>query len=38
MGFGGRIVMGGSCDEAREEHGKSLDELFKEVFRCSVNC
>ena len=30
----GRIVQAGSVDAAREETGKSLDELFREVFRC----
>ena len=30
----GRIVQGGVVDEVREEQGKSLDELFREVFRC----
>ncbi len=35
MGFGGQIVMSGVADEVRAEHGKSLDELFREVFRCS---
>ena len=34
MGKGGEILMSGSADEARETHGKSLDELFKEVFAC----
>ena len=34
IGFGGEIVMSGNCDEVREENGKSLDELFREVFRC----
>lgn len=34
MAKGGEIVRSGSCDEAREESGKSLDELFKEVFKC----
>ncbi len=33
----GRIAMAGNADEARETHGKSLDELFREVFRCSRN-
>ena len=37
MGFGGRILMAGSADAVREEHGKSLDELFREVFKCSRN-
>ncbi|MBQ3287279.1 MAG: ABC transporter ATP-binding protein [Firmicutes bacterium] len=30
----GRIVMEGGVDELREESGKSLDALFREVFRC----
>jgi ABC-2 type transport system ATP-binding protein len=34
LGKGGEIIMSGNCDEARAEHGKSLDELFREVFRC----
>ena len=34
MGYGGQVLMSGSVDKAREEHGKSLDELFKEVFAC----
>ena len=34
LGFGGRILMSGNAEEARNESGKSLDELFKEVFRC----
>lgn len=33
----GRIAMYGDADAAREEHGKSLDMLFREVFRCSRN-
>ncbi len=37
MGFGGRILMAGNADAVREEHGKSLDELFREVFKCSRN-
>ena len=32
--FGGQIVMSGNAEEARNQSGKSLDELFKEVFRC----
>ena len=35
MGYGGYIIMSGSADEVRAEKGKSLDELFREVFRCS---
>ena len=34
---GGKIAMSGNADEAREAYGKSLDELFREVFRCSRN-
>ncbi len=34
MGYGGQIMMSGNAEEARNETGKSLDELFKEVFRC----
>lgn len=30
----GRIVMEGGVDELREQSGKSLDALFREVFRC----
>ena len=30
----GRIVRQGTVDEVREETGKSLDDLFREVFRC----
>ena len=34
MGYGGQIMMSGNTEETRNETGKSLDELFKEVFRC----
>ena len=34
MGYGGQILMSGVADDVREESGKSLDELFREVFRC----
>ncbi len=34
MGKGGQIVLAGVCDEVRAERGKSLDELFREVFKC----
>lgn len=37
LGFGGRILLSGNADDVRAEHGKSLDALFKEVFRCSAN-
>ena len=32
--YQGNVVRSGSADAAREETGKSLDELFREVFRC----
>ena len=35
--FRGNIVQSGSVDEVREKNGKSLDELFREVFRCLPN-
>ncbi|MBQ9976294.1 MAG: ABC transporter ATP-binding protein [Clostridia bacterium] len=34
IGFGGTIVRSGNAEETRNETGKSLDELFREVFRC----
>lgn len=34
LGFGGTILRAGNAEETRNEYGKSLDELFKEVFRC----
>ena len=34
IGFGGNIILSGNCDEVRAETGRSLDELFREVFRC----
>ena len=33
----GKIAMHGNADEVREQHGMSLDQLFREVFRCSKN-
>ena len=30
----GKIVIDGEVDEIRERHGKSIDSLFREVFRC----
>jgi len=33
----GKIAMYGNADETREAYGKSLDALFREVFRCSAN-
>lgn len=35
--YGGKILRKGSVDKVREESGKSLDELFKEDFRCLGN-
>ncbi len=37
LGFGGKVLLGGDAEKAREESGKTLDELFREVFRCSQN-
>ena len=37
MDHGGVIRLAGVADEVRAEHGKSLDELFREVFKCSRN-
>lgn len=34
MGYEGYILLSGSADEVREREGKSLDELFREVFKC----
>ena len=34
----GKVIRNGSADEVREATGKSLDELFREVFRCLPNC
>lgn len=33
MGYGGKILLSGEADSTRETYGKSLDEIFKEVFR-----
>ncbi len=30
----GKVVLSGSVDEIREEEGKSIDNLFREVFKC----
>ncbi len=32
--WNGHVVRSGLVDEVREESGKSLDELFREVFKC----
>ena len=34
MGWGGEILRAGNADRVREGTGKTLDELFREVFRC----
>lgn len=34
LSFGGEVLKVGNAEETRNETGKSLDELFKEVFRC----
>lgn len=36
--FQGQLLMNGSVNATRAETGKSLDELFREVFRCLPNC
>ena len=33
-----KVIRSGSAEDVREETGKSLDELFREVFRCLPNC
>lgn len=35
LSYGGKIMSSGSVEEARISSGKSLDEMFREVFRCS---
>ena len=37
MGYGGQILLSGIADEVRAEKGKSIDELFREVFKCSAS-
>lgn len=36
--YQGKVLRTGSVDEVRETDGKSLDMLFREVFRCLPNC
>lgn len=36
--YQGKVLRSGNADEAREDSGKSLDELFREVFKCLPNC
>ena len=33
----GRIILQSGADELRAEHGKSVDQIFREVFRCSYD-
>lgn len=33
----GKLIMSGECDDVREQYGKSLDEVFREVFKCLPN-
>ncbi len=33
----GRVALAGSVDALRAENGKSVDALFREVFKCSGN-
>ncbi len=37
MANGGRILLSGNAEATRAERGKSLDDLFREVFSCSAN-
>ncbi len=34
MGFGGKILNSGNAEQVRLETGKTLDALFREVFKC----
>lgn len=34
LSYGGKILRAGNAEDIRNNTGKSLDELFKEVFRC----
>ena len=36
--YQGKVIRQGDTDSVREESGKSLDELFREVFKCLPNC
>lgn len=37
MANGGRILLAGNAEQTRAERGKSLDDLFREVFACLPN-
>ena len=34
MGYGGQVLLAGDAKAVREKRGKTLDEIFREVFRC----
>ena len=34
MTYGGKILLSGNAEETRQEYGKSLNDVFREVFRC----
>ena len=34
LSYGGEILMSGNAEDTRNETGKSLDQLFREVFKC----
>lgn len=36
MGFA-ELIMQGQTDQLREQYGKSIDDIFREVFKCSVS-
>ena len=36
--YQGKVIRQGVADEVREQTGSSLDELFREVFKCLPNC
>ena len=36
--YRGKVIRQGGADEVREATGKSLDELFREEFKCLPNC
>ena len=34
LGYGGQVLLSGDAKAVRAERGKTLDEIFREVFRC----
>ena len=38
IGYGGQVLLSGVAEEVRNEYSKSLNDIFKEVFRCSPRC